>query len=255
VKHIKSYLFSILAFLISISAFAYLSPTTQTFSGSTLFPNGTVSAPSVAFTNSTNAGLYRIGADDIGWAVAGILGIEAKKATGSFVNIGMGGAASSADTFPLYIARSQGTAINALLDNPATDAGAGVKWQLKADNGSNVGEIGLFTSTTASPAAYGGGQMTMRSNGATSGISLIADDVSTAKIKMFAAGNGATDEVARVHSTGFQIMTQNAKPTCIAALRGTMYYTRSAALAADLIEICMKQADDNYGWVNFATAP
>lgn len=39
--------------------------------------NGTVSAPSLAFTSDTNTGLYRIGADNYGLAAGGVLGLSA----------------------------------------------------------------------------------------------------------------------------------------------------------------------------------
>lgn len=48
--------------------------------GSLLTANGTVAAPSISFTNSTGSGLYRIGADDIGIATAGIIGLEINSA-------------------------------------------------------------------------------------------------------------------------------------------------------------------------------
>lgn len=48
--------------------------------------NGTVAAPSIAFANSTGSGLYRIGADDIGLAIAGTKTVEYKAAGVSYLN-------------------------------------------------------------------------------------------------------------------------------------------------------------------------
>ena len=51
-----------------------------TLTGALLVPDGTVSAPSVAFSGDTNNGLYRIGSDDWGLAVGGVKAIELKSA-------------------------------------------------------------------------------------------------------------------------------------------------------------------------------
>lgn len=48
--------------------------------GSLLTANGTVAAPSISFTNSTGTGLYRIGADDLGVATAGVIALEVSNA-------------------------------------------------------------------------------------------------------------------------------------------------------------------------------
>jgi len=45
-------------------------------SGNILIPNGTVSAPGLAFASDTNSGLYRIGADDIAFATGGVITVE-----------------------------------------------------------------------------------------------------------------------------------------------------------------------------------
>lgn len=244
--------------LLSTVAYAYLTPTAG-FSTTTSVVeanNGTVGAPSIHFLNSTDAGYYRIGANDIGLAVAGILGLEAKKATGSFVNFGIGGAASVSNSFPLLIERTNsGTLTQAQISNPSTDAQSGSGFELLIDNGAGSFMVQLRGTASVAPDAYAGGAGILRTSGTVPGINLVADDVATGKIKMYAAGNGATDEIVRVHPTGLQLMTQNAKPTCVVSLRGTMYYVRAAGGASDHMDICMKKADDTYAWVAGVTAP
>lgn len=57
--------------------FSNLGVDTELKSGGTVSTaNGTVAAPAITFTNSTGSGLYRIGADDIGIATAGVLALE-----------------------------------------------------------------------------------------------------------------------------------------------------------------------------------
>lgn len=113
-------------------------------------------------------------------------------------NVGMGGAASASANYPLLMQRSVATPIVMQMSNPATDAGAGCKMQVVADNGANYGEMGIFTTTTSSPDAYNGGRMTLRSSGSTGGVSIIADDSSTNDIKLYAGGNAVTDKVLTV---------------------------------------------------------
>jgi len=47
--------------------------TSPTFTTSVLIPDGTAAAPSVQFSADTNTGIYRIGADNFGFATAGVL--------------------------------------------------------------------------------------------------------------------------------------------------------------------------------------
>lgn len=54
---------------------------TELKSGGTIkAANGTVTAPSVTFTNSTGTGLYRIGADNLGIATAGVIAMSISSA-------------------------------------------------------------------------------------------------------------------------------------------------------------------------------
>lgn len=44
-----------------------------TFDGPVLLPNGTAALPALAFSSDTNIGLYRVGADELGFSTAGTL--------------------------------------------------------------------------------------------------------------------------------------------------------------------------------------
>lgn len=47
--------------------------------------------------------------------------------------------------------------------------------------------------------------------------------------------------------------TGSARPTANAANRGKFWYSRSASLSADTVEVCLKSAADTYSWVTIAT--
>lgn len=47
-----------------------------TFDGKLLIPDGTVGAPGIGFKDDTNTGIYRIGADDLGFTLGGVEGFS-----------------------------------------------------------------------------------------------------------------------------------------------------------------------------------
>src|SRR5258708_31972233 len=70
----------------------YPNPTISVISASiaaqtVTFANGTVGAPSVSFTSDTDTGMYRVGANDLGFAVNGVKTIEANPSTSNFGNV------------------------------------------------------------------------------------------------------------------------------------------------------------------------
>jgi hypothetical protein len=223
---------------------------------SSLAADGTVGAPSMSFSSDTDTGIYRIGANDMGLAAAGVLGLELKKASGAFVNAGIGGAASTSDAFPLYIKRTVTGAANVLTENENNSAGDGVKYQLKAGAGGSVFEMGLFANGTAAPAAYSGGPGTIRATDSTPGIALIADGAATGYMKFYAGGNGAGNLVFTVDQYGPWLNPNAAaKPTCTSALRGHLYYVASGTGTADEIDVCLKTHLDAYAWASVVTGP
>ncbi len=109
------------------------------------------------------------------------------------------------DSYPLLVERSISGPIILQLSNPNADAGSGVKWQMACSLGNSIAEMGLFSPATLAPDAYLGGQMTLRSTGTATGISIIADDLASATIKFYAGGNGATEKILQLESTGLTL--------------------------------------------------
>ena len=48
---------------------------------------------------------------------------------------------------------------------------------------------------------------------------------------------------------GIKLNTSTTKPTCNLTARGTLWFTRGAQNVADKLEVCAKQADENYAWI------
>ena len=175
-------------------------------------------------------------------------------------NIGVGGAASASANYPLLMQRDIATPLVAQLSNPNTGAGTGCKSQLSVDAGNNYAELGLFTAATAAPDAYAGGTLTLRASGTTAGISLIADDVGTAFIKHYVAGNGAANlalkssaDLSTTSYGGIILATAGARPAAGVAYRGMMFVTQGAGGVTDTISVCLKAVAGTYSWVTIVT--
>jgi hypothetical protein len=171
-----------------------VSTTTQTFAGDKTFSgvilasDGTNTAPGISFSSDPNTGLYRLGADDVAIAAGSYAGLEVKKSTGSFANVGMGSAPSASDNYPVLIQRSNASAGTYIqVSNPATAASSKSCYQLATDLGANTGEVSVF-SAAASADAYTG-RMTVRASDSTVGLSLIAGDGATNTIRHYVAGD------------------------------------------------------------------
>jgi hypothetical protein len=176
--------------------------TAPTITGGTLgIADGLLATPSLHFTDDANNGLYRISTDQWALVAGSYAGLQVRKSTGNYANLGMGGNASTSDAYPMLAEREYGSAIHFQLSNPSADAGAGAKWQLSSSAGNNGGEVGLFSPATVAPDAYSGGNMTIRSTGTTAGISYIADD-SGAYHKFYVGGNGSGEKIATINSSG-----------------------------------------------------
>lgn len=119
---------------------------------------------------------------------------------GGFNNVGIGSAPSTSVNYLVLSQRSQVGLSNWQLSNPDTGAGSGTKIQMAVDAAGNGGELGLFTAATVAPNAYAGGNMTIRSTGATAGLSFIADDSGTYQ-KFYVAGNASTNMVQELTAT------------------------------------------------------
>ncbi len=175
-------------------------------------------------------------------------------------NLGMGGPASASAAFPLLIQRDYAGALTTQTANPNAGAGSGAKDQLSVDSGNNVAEMGLFSALTVAPDAYAGGRLTVRSSGGTAGISIIADDVVTADIKHYVAGNGSGNLALKTSPNlittsygGITLDTAGSRPVAGATYRGLMFVTQGAPGAIDTLSVCLKNADNSYSWVDIVS--
>ncbi len=80
---------------------------------------------------------------------------------------------------------------------------------------------------------------------------------------MRVSGGGGGLKVSNA-STGYQEMQAQdfrfqpnavSQPTCAAGIRGTLWYTSSAASVADKMEVCAKSSTDVYAWISMAIIP
>lgn len=177
----------------------YPSPSVATVGGSTAsaINTGVVLANAATSANTASVIVKRDANGNAQFSGIGMVHVSA-----GIDNTGVGETSGSASvSYPVLIQRTLASPILTLISNPSTAAGAGVKLQEITDNGNNVAETGLFTSTTSSPDAYAGGNMTVRCSGSTAGIAIIADDVAT-YIKNYVGGNGAANLIMSVLTTG-----------------------------------------------------
>lgn len=195
------------------------------------FANGTVNAPGVAFSSYLDSGLYVTGVNTWGLSVHGAGALALAKSTSGFGNIGMGGAASVSDNYPLLIQRAQtSTGVIAQIANTDTAASSHAIWQLSADAGNNNGDVSLWTAATAI-AAYANA-MTVRPNGATGMLSLIGGDLSTGYVTTFTGGDyTATGETVRFNADHTnQFMQSVTAPTSPAA--GLKFYNNAGVFTS-----------------------
>lgn len=123
-----------------------------TFTGQLLAPDGSVMAPGYSFSNATTSGLYRIGTNDFGLSVNGVLGLEAVSSTSGFVNFGFGGPASTADSVPMFISRSNDSTDTAMqINNDSTAANSTAQLILATDGANVQGIMGAYTSSSTVP--------------------------------------------------------------------------------------------------------
>lgn len=198
---------------------------TGTFSGNItgniVLGAGSVSAPSASFTGDSNTGMYAVGADDIGFAVGGFLGLEVKKSTGSFGNVGMGSTPSSSDNYPLLISRtntSSGTV--AQIANPSTSANAKATYELSTDAGNITGELSAYTSGSTVHAYISA--LVLRATG-----SAVKTTIAGPYITFYSNSDlTSTGEIARFNADkSLQLMQEIATPATPSA--GIKIYTKS----------------------------
>lgn len=220
--------------------------------------DGTLSSPGLQFSSDANTGLYRVGTDQFSLVAGGYAGLEVRKSTGNYANIGMGGSASTSDQYLLLMQRTYSGPIHQQISNPSVDAGSGCKDQLVANNGNNYFECGLFAAATAAPDAYAGGNATLRSSGLTAGIAIIADDVASAYIKHYCGGNGSANLMQKIDAvdgislyrtitaaatTGNQTIDKIAGTVNIAAAGTAVTVTNSMVDTSSIVLCVLRTAD------------
>lgn len=74
----------------------------------------------------------------------------------------------------------------------------------------------------------------------------------TEKMRVTSSGNigiGATAPAQKLEvNGGVRLNTGTAKPACDANSRGTLWFAKGGTGVADTMEVCAKQADENYVW-------
>ncbi len=184
-----------------------------TFTGAVGLPDGLVGTPGLAFSADLNTGMYRAGTDDFHLVAGGFSGLEIKKSTGSFANLGMGGSASSSDGIPVSVERSNASAgMYIAVSNTSTSANSYGGIRVIGDNGSSVGSFGAYTDASTVDAFDM--RAVLRSDGSAKGVVILAAGAAPNDIKMYAGGGTSADEVARFNDdNSFQFMQQIATPT------------------------------------------
>lgn len=169
---------------------------------SVLATDGTSSAPSISFAADTNTGIYRIGADDMGFVAGGFLGMDVKKSTGNFANVAFGGgAASSSDIYAMIIARDQAQNTSLAITNVEGSASAVPSISLIGDTGAtSMGDITLWPAAQ-SLASYAN-RMAIHSAGTSAGLSFVAAGAAGSDVRFYTNGGAAANEVLRLTDSG-----------------------------------------------------
>jgi hypothetical protein len=98
--------------------------------------DGSVSAPSHSFSSETNSGLYRVGASNIGIAVAGTELLDMKNIAANQYNFGFGGPVNASSTVPFSFANSQNTDVYLQWKNANAGTSASTNFQMFVGTGS-----------------------------------------------------------------------------------------------------------------------
>jgi hypothetical protein len=197
---------------------------TQTLTNKTVgIANGLVGTPSLNFTSDTDTGIYRVGADSLGIAAGGFLGVGVGKSTGSFANVGMGIAPSSSDQLPLGIERSNASAGTYIhVGNLSTSANSFGGIKVLGDNSAISANINAYTA--ASTVAAFVSRAVFRADGNSTGISIMPLGSGGQDVRFYHSGGTATDESLRINTDkSIQFMQQIATPATPASNTVKMY--------------------------------
>lgn len=163
--------------------------------------DGTAADPSLHFSADTDVGLYRPGTNTLGFSAGGYKGLEVKKSTGNYANVGMGtdGSASTSDSLPLAIQRSISGQLAAKITNASSNAAAAAKVELSVDSADKNGEVAVYPSTSTVTA--NAGRMAVRPKDGATGLSLSGGDLTSGDVRVYTAGDHtSTGEALRVNA-------------------------------------------------------
>jgi hypothetical protein len=129
------------------------------------------------------------------------LGMQITKSTGAFANVAFGGgAASTADIYPMIVSRSQDAASSLAVTNTNGGASGSARVAFIADTGAADGGDITLHPTAATTHAYTD-TLAIRSHSGTKGISLLAAGTSPNNIRFYNAGGAVGDLTAQFTST------------------------------------------------------
>jgi hypothetical protein len=226
-----------------------------TMSGALLIPDGSSGSPSVAFSDDTNTGVYSSANDALDIVAGSYRGIQVKKSTGNYANVGIGtdSNASVSDSYPLLIERTVAGAVIQQISNPSSDSTASSKIQLSVDAGDKLGELAVYpneATTFAYTSAF-----VVRPNGNAAKLTLVGGDLSTGHVSVQVAGDytSSGESLRFAADKSIQFMQQIATPTTPASGSGKLYtksddklyFLNDAGTETDLISKALAYSDIN----------
>lgn len=214
--------------------------------------NGSAGSPSYTFTGDTTSGMFLVGAGDLGITVAGAQAMDLEKSTSGFGNVGMGGAASLSDNYPLLMQRtnaSAGTLVQ--VSNATAAANSHATFQVSTDS-NNLGNLSIYTTGSTVPPYIS--SMVIRPNGDTQHLTLIGGDSTTpgqGDVRVWTGGDytsaGETADFNGDHTTKFFgaviFPVQGNSSTPSTTVEGATVYNHSHVLCVYTGSSWVKAAD------------
>lgn len=110
---------------------------------------GSASAPGITFDGDLNTGAYWSATDTMDLVAGGFSGLQIKKSTGNFANIGMGATASTSDQVLLTMSRANASGgTYGIAVNTSATANAFAGWRAEADSGNIVGQFAAYAASS-----------------------------------------------------------------------------------------------------------
>jgi hypothetical protein len=176
------------------------------------------SALALYFDADDNTGIYRSAADTMEVVAGSYTGLQVKKSTGNYANVGMGTVASSSDDYPLIVSRSiasSGTVIQ--VNNPNSAANSAAQFNVSSDGNTITGDISAYSA--ASTVDSFASAVTVKATGSSAKLSLTAPMVA-----VYTNGYFAADEALRINADkSVQFMQQISTPATPASGTTKLY--------------------------------